>query len=164
MGVSNEVECEIGEKALFFFIYSEYLISHYEDYPYDGLTVYYGEYGKKHNTVWSYFLGVKEPKYVVLPVDLAVLLCKATVIDKEAAVMLENEIKAVIRQSDLYTVKLPQSLVDSLKVKAKDIVKGFAEGVESARGLVARLGAGDISVDVDFPHDTVHGRSYGYAK
>ena len=164
--VSHQVECEIGEKALFFFYYAEDHISYYKDYPHDGVQVYYGEYGKRlirNNTVWFYLLDIKELKDVALSVDLAVLLCKATIIDKEAAVMLENEIKAVIRQSDQDSVKLSQSLVDRLKHKSKKIVEGYEDGVEIACDL-ARLGSGDISVDVHFPRDAIHGRSDGYAK
>ena len=157
--VSHEGEFEIGEKVLFFFYYAEDHISYYEDYPHDGVQVYYGEYGKRlirNNTVWFFLLGVKELKQVALPVDLAVQLCKATVRDKEAAVMLENEIKAVMRQSDRYTAELPQSLIDRLKYKAEDIVDGYEEGVEAALELV-RLGKADLSVGIDC-------RSYGYTR
>ena len=165
--VSHEVECEIGEKALFFFYYAYDDISYYGDYPHDGVQVYYGEYGKrliKNNTVWFLLLGVKEPKGVALPVDLAVLLCKATVIDKEAAVMLENEIKAVMRQSDLYIAKLPQSLIDRLKYKSEDIVKGYEEGVEAALELV-RLGEADLSVIIDGgSHEYTRGFCRGFVE
>ena len=159
--VSDQVECEIGEKALFFFYYAHDEISYYGDYPHDGAQVYYGRYGKKlirNNTVGFLLLGVsvKEQKAVALPVDLAVLLCKATAIDKEAAVMLENKIKAVMRQSDQDSVKLSQSLIDSLKVKAEDIVKGYEEGVEAAQEL-ARLGKTDTIVAID-------GQSHEYTR
>ena len=146
--VSHVGEFEIGEKALFFFYKVE--DSYYADYPHDGLQVYRTEYGKRlvvDNTVWFKLLGVKSRKGVVLPVDLAIQLCKATIREKDATILLENEIKAVMRRSDRDTVELAQSLVDRLKHESEEIVEGYEDGVETARDL-ARLGSGDTIVDV----------------
>lgn len=151
-------EFEIGEKVFFFLNQMYKSSAAYKAHPYDG--IYIGPYGKvsiTDDTVRLPLLG-HDVKDVALPVDLVILLGKATVIDRETAMMIELSIQQFVWESD--TVELSEKLLERLMFTCENLLRGYEQGVESAMELV-KLGESDSIVT----HSSqTHAQEKGYCR
>ena len=133
---SHQREFEIGEKALFFFNQMYKSTAAYKAHPYDGF--YLSRTGKKpieNNSVKLRLLGEPYPK-IVLPIDLIIFLGKATVVDRETAMMIEDAILFFMLESKQGTTELPEDLIESVLFTSMNVLEGYEEGVEAAMKMV----------------------------
>ena len=127
--VGHQAEFAVNEQVLLFMVNST--DPYYKNYPYDRLHPYRGEYGKrliKDDKVGiSFVLDDDSLKFVRMPLDLAVKLSKAADKDKDAMILLENDIKTAIQaQSDSKFV-LSEALIDRLSREADQIIDTNSE-------------------------------------
>lgn len=139
MSTSVERGYEVGQR-LFLFLTNKSGGSGYRaGWPYDGCYAYFGAYRKVGNqtlegddpTVRFTYPRADDTRHSYrIPIEIAVNLAKAYVADKEAAIPLEDLIKAKARMSVKGEYDLPPELLKQLNDKAKEILK--AKSKESA--------------------------------
>ena len=113
---------EVGDRGLFFL---NKITRANANIPHGGYLTFRYSYGKReiedNHVQLLYTLDDDSRRNVKMPVDLAALIGKAAVKDKDATLLLESDIKSAIRgQTGLAT--LTATLVDTLKIEAQDIV------------------------------------------
>ena len=124
---------ELNEEVLLFLFNGE-SDSFYDNYPYGKMYPYRETYGVSKivndEVVMAYLLSEtndSDMKLVKFPVNLAVNLCKTAVIDKDAAIRLEKNIKTEMRAQDGKLIVLPDSLINRLKLQTKQIIDDAAQ-------------------------------------
>ena len=93
--------------------------------PHSNYFMFQGRYGKrliKDNKVQLRYTLDGESKMFNLPIDLVKKIGKAANKDKSATVPIENSLKARLRTATDADVVLPQTLIDSLKSQAQQII------------------------------------------
>ena len=93
--------------------------------PYGNYFLFRGRYGKrliKDNKVTLVYTLDGESKVFNLPIDLVTQIGKAANKDKAAAVPIEDNLKVYLRSATDADVVLPQTLIDSLKNQAQQII------------------------------------------
>lgn len=115
-------EFEVGDRALFFL---NKITRANANIPHGGYLTFRYNYGKREvkdeHVNLLYTLDDDSRRSVKMPVDLAALIGKAAVKDKDATLLLESDIKSAIRgQTGL--ASLTPTLVDTLKIEAQDII------------------------------------------
>lgn len=126
--VSSVPTYELNERILLFLFDGE-VDRYYDNYPYGKMYPYRERYGSSKivndEVTMAYLLSPTDDmsiKLVKFPTDLAVDLCKTTIIDKSVAVRMESDIKAEMRRQDGKLIILPSSLIDRLKLETKEII------------------------------------------
>jgi hypothetical protein len=127
MSVSSEPEFELGEKVMLFLSNVSYPTDYYyANYPHGGYYLIGAQEGKKEledgKVIFGYPQGDLPLIGVDIPLELAVVLARAFLKDKEAAILLEDEIKFTARGNTSGRVVLPDALVTRLIEKSKEIV------------------------------------------
>ena len=124
--VSTLPEFEIGEQALLFLALPEERDNNaYAHYTYGGLHVMYSMLGKvpivEDNVFFLYLRAEDSPIPVKMPLDLAVNMAKASLKDKDATVLLEDEIKALADGNSDAAITLSKALTTRLLTKSKEV-------------------------------------------
>ena len=95
--------------------------------PHGGYFLFQGKYGKRrivdNKTKLRYDLDNKK-KLLNLPIDLIIQIGRAAAKDKEAAELIENDLKMQLKKSSGSEVVLSKSLVDGLKLRSRRIIRG----------------------------------------
>ena len=126
MRMTPEAQFEIGEDVVVFLRIKDNRTG--LPYPAGGYYVWRAHYGKRpveDNKMTMMYPVIDDPddwKSVEMPVDMAMKLGKASLRDRDAAVLLENRIKALVRSSVTGRVTLSTSLIDELKRDAQGIL------------------------------------------
>ena len=128
--VSTEPKFEVGDNVMVFL--SDMSSGYYARYPYNRLHLLRSWYGKKR--VWDnkvrfgYQQSDDSLIGIDLPLGLATNLAKAFILDKDATILLENQIKALAQPpSDDNVVLLSESLVTRLIAESKTIIDNAEE-------------------------------------
>ena len=98
--------------------------------PYGNYFLFRGHYGKRlvtDNKVKLIYTLDGESKVFNLPIDLVKQIGKAANKNKAATIPIENNLKTHLRNADDADVVLPQTLIDSLKNQAQQIIDREAE-------------------------------------
>ena len=126
--VNNQPTFAIGENVFLFLAIPVSEKSYHTNYAHGGLHIIYSKFGKKSikdNTVgFTYIRGKNSPIRITLPVKLALNLSKAYGKSKNAAIALENQIKALALGNTARTLSLPNSMVTQLNNTSKTIING----------------------------------------
>ena len=121
----------VGDRSLFFLCKNKLQT---RTIPHNGLYLFRISYGKRpiknNRVVILYTLDDKSLKPVKMPLDLAVLIGKAAVKDKDATLLLESDIKSAIRTQTGFAL-LSQTLVNSLKIEAQTIIDTDTEDTDT---------------------------------
>ena len=127
--LTHEPEFSVDEEILLFLYNADG--TRYENYPYDGVQVSRGDYGKrliKDDTVTMlYAMDDDKLKPVEMPLDLAVKLAKAADKEKERVVSLENDIKSAMRHHVGSDIGLSESLIERLTKEAQKVIDKHAK-------------------------------------
>ncbi len=127
--VGHQAEFALNEQVLLFMVNST--DPYYKNYPYDRLHPYRGKFGKKiikDDKVGILFvLDDDSLKFVRMPLDLAVKLSKAADKDKDAMILLENDIKTAIQAQLDSKFVLSEALIDRLSREAELIIDTNSE-------------------------------------
>ena len=145
--VRRRDEVQIGERTLFFFSQMYKSTAAYKAHPYDGIYLdSHHAVSSENGTVTLGLLGREHPK-VMLPVDLVVLLGKATVVDRETAMTIEAAIHEVMMEPNPGPVDFAMEFIKRLTVTCENLLRGYEAGVNAAMGEV-RQGVHDSIVTV----------------
>lgn len=137
IGLEYDYEIEIGDQALFFFSQMYKHTAAYKAHPYQGLYLHpKNKVPIDNNTVRLPVLGGN--RKVLLPVNLIVALGKASVIDRETAMLIEKAIAFFLIKSDLGETELPADLIERVIFTSENLLRGYKEGVEIAMRGVKR--------------------------
>ena len=124
--VNPYVEFEIGERVLLFLRIAD-TDGYHGNWPYGRLHVHTWTYGKKRihdNKVQFLYEKDSKAKQTVIPLDLTRVLMQSYLKDKNATKPIENEIKALVRNSTAeHSVELSSKSASALEKKAKAILK-----------------------------------------
>lgn len=130
--VSSLPEFEIGDQSLMFL--STPLPRDngaWDYYAYGGLHPMFCEFGKKDilddKVFFDYLHATDSPISVWMSLELATNMAKASLKDKAATILLENEIKALATGNSAAAVDLPEALATRLLTESKKIAKRKAE-------------------------------------
>ena len=126
LDVYPKVEFEIGESVLLFLRIADNE-GYFQNWPYGRLHVHMWTYGKKaittDNKVSFRYEHDSKAKPTVIPLDLTKVLIKSYLKDKNATKPIENEIKALVRNSTSeHYFELASKSVSSLKKKTRSIL------------------------------------------
>lgn len=129
MDMSGVPVFKMGEEILLF-LFKGKENSFHSNYPHGQLYPYRAIYGSSRiiddTVLMMYLLSATDDsdmKIVKFPIDLAINICKTTIIDKNAAVRFEEDIKAEMRgQTDEILITLPDILINRLKTESKQII------------------------------------------
>ncbi len=133
MSTSTEPGYEVGDKMFLFLTNKSGGSGYRTGWPYDGCYVYMGAYRNvgnqmlegEHPTVGFTYPRADGPRHRYrLPIQVAVNIARAYVADKEAAILLEDIIRAKAKISVRGEYDLPQELITRLNEMAKDIIEG----------------------------------------
>lgn len=133
MSTSVERGYEVGQRMLLFLANKPDGSGYRAGWPFDGCYVYMGAYRDVGNqtlegddpTVWFTYPRADDTRHSYrIPIEIAVNIAKAYAADKEAAIPLEDMIKAKARMSVRGEYDLPQELLTQLNEVAKDIMEG----------------------------------------
>ena len=121
---------KVGEDVLLFLGKAEGDAYH-ANFAHDGLHLYFGDYGKrlvKDDIVGLLYEGAGQRlKLTKVPVDLAVTLGQAAVLDKDRAVLVENVIKALVLADTGDTVSITPAMSVVLTQNAQRIIDDNTE-------------------------------------
>ncbi len=124
MNMSGRPKFKVGENVMVFL--GKTPTRMFANYAHDGYYVRFGTYGKrkiKNDKVkFQYSKGGLSSILVEMPLDLAVNLGKASLIDKDATQLLEDQIKTLAVASSGDKVVVSESMVTSLTQGAKTIL------------------------------------------
>ena len=124
--VGNQPDFEVGEKVMLFLAVPSSPDSFVANYPHGGLHVISAEFGKKQIVdeiaQFRYIRGENDAILADFPLNLAVNLAKALVKDKDAAIPLEDEIKALALGNTAEKLVLTETLVTRLIADSKHII------------------------------------------
>ncbi len=127
--LSENVEFKQGEQFMLF-LSKNSGNGYYDNYPYGRLHVYRKDYGKRAiNDSKVRFLYKKNDdslRSIALPIELATVMAKAFLVDKDATLQLENQIKTLAK-SDAQTVTFSSSLATTLKASAQQSIDDAEE-------------------------------------
>ena len=122
--LSENVEFKQGEQFMLF-LSKNSGNGYYDNYPYERLHVYRKDYGKraiKNSKIKMLYKKNDESlRSIKLPIDLATVLAKAYLKNKDAARQLENQIKDLAKR-DTQRVTLSESFLTQLKTSAQQII------------------------------------------
>lgn len=134
-------EVQIGERTLFFFNQMHKSTAAYKAHPYDG--IYLGSHhavSSENGTVTLALLGGQHPK-AELHVNLVVALGKATVVDRETAMMIEAAILEVMMMGprpDTGPIDFAMKFTRRLIFTCENLLEGYEAGVNAAMKQVHR--------------------------
>ena len=131
---------QIGERTLFFFDQMYKSTARYKAHPYDGIYLdSHHAVSIENGTVTIGLLGEQHPN-VMLPVDLVVLLGKATIVDRETAMMIEAAIHKVMLEPNLDPgpVDFAKKFIKRLIHTCENLLQGYEAGVNMAMKEVQR--------------------------
>ncbi len=128
--VTHQGNFKVGEDVLLFLGKAEGDAYH-ANFAHDGLHLYFGDYGKspiKDDMVGLVYEGAGQRlKLTKVPVDLAVTLGQAAVLDKDRAVLVENVIKALVLADTGDTVSITPAMSVVLTQNAQRIIDDDSE-------------------------------------
>ena len=136
---------EIDDQVLFFFSRSPVEWRN-KIHPYQGLYLHpSGKFPIDNKAVRLPLLGAGALTDIVLPVDLVVALGKATVVDRETAILIEGAIQLFMASAGHGTDELPEKLIERVIFTADNVLRGYEAGVNIAMKKVQRGDADTIT-------------------
>lgn len=128
LSVTGVPTFELGEKMMLFLVDNSDS-DYYANWPYNGLHTYIGEFGKhlieNDKVRFAYPRNDKVGRAVKFPIDLASTLAIALVKDKDSALVLEAEIKDLVRNfpdTPEWVITLTDSFASKLQQQAQAII------------------------------------------
>ena len=127
---SGTPKFKVGEKVLVFLTTADDGEYYPANFPQNRLHIARGQYGKRDvkdsKVKFKYLKDANSLVHVEMPLDLAVELGKASLVNKRGAEALENQIKALARGAR-QKVELSASLSTDLKTQAKRLIDNAEE-------------------------------------
>ena len=138
-------EIEIGDTALFFFSRSPVEWRN-KIHPYQGLYLHpSGKFPIDNKAVRLPLLEAGALTDIVLPVDLVVALGKATVVDRETAILIEGAIQLFMASAGHGAAELPEKLIERVIFTCENLLEGYEAGTNIAMKKVQRGDADTIT-------------------
>ena len=139
LSVSAVPTFEVGEKMMLFLVDNSDS-DYYANWPYNGLHTYIGELGKhlieNDKVKFAYPQDNEVRRVIKFPIDLASTLAIALVKDRDSALVLEAEIKNLVRNFP-DTAEWKITLTDSFASKLKQRAQAIIDKSESVKNPIA---------------------------